>query len=88
MKNLTNLFFSLALALITNQVLAQDTQPENEPAELSPEHSVEDARYGYRAPNESVNSSASGCWSDYLRQLYLEDADNSGTDLLATRDPE
>lgn len=85
MKSLTNVLISLALVFSAHQVIAQDTGTRNELQEVTAKPSVEESRYGYVAPNEAVNHTASGCWSDYLRDLYQQDAEAYRADMFATR---
>jgi len=90
MKNLTNVLLGLVLVLGANQLLAQDAgsgvEPQKELAEVAAARPGENAHYSYVAPNEMDSNTTSGCWSDYLRQLYQEDAATYTADLLATRE--
>ena len=88
MKNLTNIFLSLVLTFGASQAFGQNVESEKKFQNEVAENLSSDASYGYDNPlKESVNS-ASGCWSDYLRQLYQEDASTYSPDLLATRNTE
>ncbi len=83
MKNLTNIFLSFVLTFAAIQALGQDAESNKEFQNELTENLSADTSYGYDNPLKESGNSASGCWSDYLRQLYLEDAASYGADLLA-----
>lgn len=94
MKNrstlIATLLVALTLALGSNQVFSQNEEAKTDRQEVSAEAASynQDAPFGNTAPNEGINNAPAGCWSDYLRQLYLQDSTDFSGDLFATRDLE
>ncbi|MEQ9564857.1 MAG: hypothetical protein ACFHHU_08155 [Porticoccaceae bacterium] len=86
MKNLINVFISLAFACSANQILAQD--PESQETATDTSSAVQNTQVEYAAPNETINNVTSGCWSDYLRHFYKQESIVYSADLFATRDDE
>lgn len=86
MKTLINVFITLAFAFSANQLLAQDS--ESQETAMDKSVAVQNSPVGYAAPNETINNTTSGCWSDYLREFYKQESIDYSADLFATRDDE
>jgi hypothetical protein len=94
MKNMsisiTTLLVGLTLAFGANQAFAQNEESKVVLQEVSAKtsSSIQDSQFDNTAPNEGISNAPTGCWSDYLRQLYQQDSNDFSGELFATRDLE